>query len=305
MGNAKILRVGEPWAKQEYSRQDVCRMLAVTERQLRTWEAQGLIPGAGTYSFSDLIALRTIRELRGRRIPVRVISRALASLGKKLAHIERPLSELKISSDGRRITVQLSGQKMEAISGQMLFDFDTAELGDIRSFRREEKTIDREREAERYFQQGLMLEETGAPVAQAIQAYEKAVELNPSAAGALVNLGTICYRLRKYGEAETWYRRAVEVDADYPLAHFNLGNLYDERGDAMRARQSYSTALRLYPNYADAHFNLALLSEKTGDPLNAVRHWKTYLKLDPSSSWAVIARRQLEKLRTAAVIEPR
>lgn len=279
-------------------------MLAVTERQLRSWEQQGLVSGTGTYSFSDLIALRTIRELRGKRIPARVIGRALASLRKKLAHIERPLSELKIFSDGRMIAVQISGQKMEAISGQMLFDFDTAELGDVKSFPREKKTINREKEAEHYFQQGLMLEETGAPAAEAIRAYEKAVELNPSAAGALVNLGTIYYRLRKYDEAEAWYRRALEVDADYPLAHFNLGNLYDERGDPARARQSYSTALRLHPNYADAHFNLALLSEKTGDPLNAVRHWKAYLKLDSASSWSAIARRQLEKLRRAAVVQP-
>jgi hypothetical protein len=33
--------------------------------------------------------------------------------------------------------------------------------------------------------------------------------------------------------------------------------------------------------------------------MSAVRHWKAYLKLDPGDSWAVIARRELDKLRRA------
>jgi hypothetical protein len=34
----------------------------------------------------------------------------------------------------------------------------------------------------------------------------------------------------------------------------------------------------------------------------AVRHWTEYLKLDPSSHWSSIARRELSKLRKAAVV---
>ena len=258
-------------------------MLGVSEQQLRSWERHGLIRGEATFSFSDLIALKTLQKLRENRVPPRKIGRALTALKKKLSHVEQPLSELKIFSDGRTITVQLAGQKMEALTGQMLFNFDTSELGSLRSFQPKAAVADRvnvERQAEAYFQQGLALEETGAPIENAIEAYRKAVELNPGAAGALVNLGTIYYRQRKYEEAESHYLRAIEVDANYPLAHYNLGNLYDEQGDLTRAEQHYTTALELNPNYADAHFNLALLSERRGDFLRAVRHWKSYLKLD-------------------------
>jgi hypothetical protein len=65
------------------------------------------------------------------------------------------------------------------------------------------------------------------------------------------------------------------------------------------------TAIKLNPVYADAHFNLALLCERAGDSMKAVHHWKSYLKLDSSSSWADIARRQLEKLRHATIIRSR
>jgi tetratricopeptide (TPR) repeat protein len=293
--------------KQEYTRQDVRRVLGVTEQQLRSWERHGLIPGASLFSFSDLIALKTLQKLRENHIPPRKIGRALTALKKKLSDVERPLSELKIVSNGRTIAVQIAGEKMEALTGQMLFNFDTAELASVKSLERKVAYdhVTAERQAEMYFQRGLALEETGAPIEQAIEAYRKAVELNPSAAGALINLGTIYYRQRKYAEAEQHYHRAIDVDTNYPLAHYNLGNLYDERGDLTRAEEQYTLALRLNPNYADAHFNLALLAERRGDFLKAVRHWKNYLKLDNTGSWANIARRQLEKLRDATLIRPR
>jgi tetratricopeptide (TPR) repeat protein len=292
--------------KQGYSRGDVRRMLGVSEQQLRSWERHGLIPGIATFSFSDLIALKTLQKLRENRITPRKIGRALTALKKKLSHVEQPLSELKIFSDGRTIAVQIAGQKMEALTGQLLFNFDTAELGSLKSFA-PKPSYDRgtERQAESYFQKGLALEETGAPIEQAIESYKRAVELNPAAAGALVNLGTIYYRQRNYTEAERHYQLAVEVDTNYPLAHYNLGNLFDEQGDLERAELHYTTALRLNPNYADAHFNLALLSERQGDFLKAVRHWKSYLRLDSTGTWANIARRQLEKLRDLALIRPR
>jgi len=292
--------------KQEYTRGDVRRMLGVSEQQLRSWERHGLIPGLATFSFSDLIALKTLQKLRENRVPPRKIGRALTALKKKLSHVEHPLSELKIFSDGRTITVQIAGQKMEALTGQLLFNFDTSELGSLKSFS-PKPANDRgsERQAESYFQKGLALEETGAPIEEAIQAYKQALELNPAAAGALVNLGTIYYRQRNYQEAEQHYVKAIEVDSNYPLAHYNLGNLYDEQGDLTRAEHHYNTALRLNPSYADAHFNLALLCERCGDFLKAMRHWKSYLRLDSTGTWADIARRQLEKLREVAVIRPR
>jgi tetratricopeptide (TPR) repeat protein len=100
-----------------------------------------------------------------------------------------------------------------------------------------------------------------------------------------------------------YYKEAVNADPSYPLAEFNLGNLYDEQGRLAEAFDHYRRSLALNPQYADAHFNLALLSERTGETLKAVHHWKCYLKLDRTGAWAEIARRQLERLRKATVIQ--
>jgi len=291
--------------QQDYSRADVRRQFRLTERQLKSWERESLVPPLESYSFSDLIAIRTILELRGKGFRSRNIAEAVSSLRRKLDDVKQPLSELRILSDGRKIAVQVAGHKMEALTGQILFDFEAAELGGVRDFPERKQGGDLLRESEVWFQQGLDLEETGAPVEKVLEAYQKVVELNPAAAGALVNLGTIHYRQRKFGEAERYYKQAIAADPSYPLAEFNLGNLYDEQGRLPDAFHHYKRTLALNPQYADAHFNLALLCERTGDTLKAVLHWKTYLKLDRTGQWAEIARRQLERLREATVIQSR
>jgi tetratricopeptide (TPR) repeat protein len=229
----------------------------------------------------------------------------LESLRRKLGWVKQPLSELGFVSDGKKIAVRVAGQTMEALTGQILFDFDAAELGALTEFPDRKGSRNRMRESEAWFQKGLDTEETGAPVELAIEAYRKALELNPAAAGALVNLGTIFYRQRNFVEAERHYVQAVAADPAYPLAEFNLGNLYDEQGRVKDAADHYHRALELNPAYADAHFNLALIAERSGESLRAVSHWKTYLKLDPSGQWAEIARRQLDRLRQATVIQSR
>lgn len=279
-------------------------MLAVSERQLRGWERQGLIPAAATYDFSDLIALKSLCLLRRSGVTPRTIGRAVNSIKTRLSDVQHPLSECRITCDGKRIVVYASGQKMEPFSGQLLFDFESPELGRLKSFAPKplvSKAV-LEREAEMWFQRGLELEEIGAPVEQAQEAYEKSVALNPHSAGSLVNLGTIWYKRDKFDKAREYYTRAIQADERYPLAYFNLGNLYDEEGDLEMAERYYMRALEINPGYADAHFNLALIHERNGEAMKAVRHWKSYLRLDSISSWAEIARRQLEKLRRATLV---
>jgi tetratricopeptide (TPR) repeat protein len=291
--------------KQSYSREEALRVVGVSERQLRSWEKQELVPRLDQFAFSDLIALRSLQKLRHDRVRPARIRQAVRALREKLDGVAEPLKELKIVLEGKKIAVLLEGQKMEAVSGQLLMDFDREELRSLLEFpgeRAPASRATRQREAEAWFEKGLDLEQTGAPLPEIIEAYEKSLELDPHSAGALVNLGTIHYHLRKWDDAERCYRQALEVDGDYALAHFNLANLFDETGNRPRALAHYQAALRANPNYADAHYNAALIYQSQGEPMRAVRHWKAYLKLDPASTWASIARRELDKLCRAAVV---
>jgi tetratricopeptide (TPR) repeat protein len=291
--------------KQAYSRAETRRLLKITERQLKNWEHQKLVPVSETYGFKELLALRTLLKLRAGRVASPQIKRALTALSHKLRGIHDPLTQLKIYADGKRIRVDIEGRAMEAESGQLLLDFDPVELKRLLEFRAPDNlSADRTRRAaaEHWFQHGLELEQTGAPLEDVIEAYQKAVELDPTSAGALVNLGTIQFNARNWKEAERYYVEALAADPQYALAHFDLANLYDERGDRTQALEHYQAALVISPSYADAHYNLALLYQGANQPMKAVRHWMEYLKLDPASHWSSIARRELAKLRKAAVV---
>ncbi len=287
--------MASPKAAETYTRSEVRRILKITENRLRSWERLDLCEQRTEFGFADLIALKTLQKLREKRIPATRIKSSLASLGKKLAGIKRPLWYLKIVSDGKRVAVELPGGKMEALTGQMLFDFDASSLKPVTELsKREVRTADRVREAEDWFRRGLELEEGGSAGQEAVDAYRKALELNPDAAGAWVNIGTLLYQQRELEEAERCYREALKTSPDYALAHFNLGNICEESERLSEAVNHYRLALNLQPKYADAHYNIALVYERAGEPMRAAKHWRSYLKIDSTSPWALIARQQLK-----------
>lgn len=292
-----------------YSRKDVCRLLKIDLRVLKRWERQQLIQARNEYRFSDLLALKQIARLRSERAHPRRIRQALEALRIHLGGFSESLEDVRLYKDGRRVRIQIGKQKMEPVSGQLVFDFTQGEISKLLQLPRAEshgqelrERLRNKLEADRWFERGLELEQTGAPYERIVEAYQCAADLDPSSAGALVNLGTVHFNARAWAKAENFYKKALAVDAAYPLAHFNLGNLYDERGEVEGAVHHYREALRLQPGYADAHYNLALLYQGQHDFMRAVRHWKAYLKLDRQSAWADIARRELAKLQLQTVM---
>jgi tetratricopeptide (TPR) repeat protein len=290
-----------------YSRTAVRRLLRVSEAQLRSWERQKLVPPSADYGFRDLVALRTLAELRKNHVAPQRIKLAIHALRRSLDGVENPLKELKMYAVGKKIRVELEGHAMEAESGQLLLDFSHGELTRLLEFRAKKEDVRKQKsgkqEAAYWFERGLEMEKDSAPLADVITAYKRAIELDPHTAGAHVNLGTIYFNARKWSEAEYHYKQALAADPNYSLAHFDLGNLYDERGNQALAAEHYIQALRITPNYADAHYNLALVYQGSGQTMKAVHHWMTYLKLDPISQWSSIARRELAKLRDATLLQ--
>lgn len=79
----------------------------------------------------------------------------------------------------------------------------------------------------------------------AIEAYERAVELNPRRAAIWVQYG---HALKEGGErarAETAYRRALEIDGSKADTHLQLGHLLKISGRPKEAAEAYVTALEL------------------------------------------------------------
>lgn len=267
-----------------YTTRDVAKLLGLSEPQVRSQARVGyLAPDRGPrnayrFSFQDLVLLRAAKALSEARIAPRRIRRALRTLVRQLP-AGRSLSGLRISSEGNRIVVRDGDDAWHPESGQLLLDFQVAELaaraGPVaRRVARRARRSDEPLTAEQWYDLGADLE-TAAPE-DAQDAYARAIALEPRHAGARVNLGRLLQEAGRPAEAAIEYRAALAAQARNAVAAFNLGTALEDLGRLAEAIDAYRKALEVDPDLADAHFNLARLYESSGKRTAALRHLRAY-----------------------------
>ncbi len=279
-----------------YSRQDVLRILQVSARQLQGWERAGLVESLESYTFQQLSQLRKLRLLSSQRIPSSRISASVAAM-QRVSGMANPLLEAGMVHAGSRVIFRHEGAIVDPLSRQLVFDFDARNTSGLCTVVGGASTQRyRELQAAELFYQAVRMEDEQGGAREVMELYNRAIELHPTHAAALINLGTIYYNQRQYLQAEAVYRRATEADPHYALAFFDLGNSLDELQRLLEAIEAYKAAIRLMPKYADAHYNLALAYERIGEQRRALPHWMTYARLDPMGPWSSHARGQAKRL---------
>lgn len=276
-----------------FSRDEVQRILDLTPKQLDYWDRLRLVSlrkeqNTRFYNFHDLIGLRTVKQLTENGVPANRLGRALAALRKGILNSHAPLNELRVLSNGRDVVVERDGVRVDPLSGQLVMNFDTRELG-------EKVRVMSGHSAEELFETALDSETEGR-AQESIEAYERALTANPDRLEALINCGTLYYELENLEKAEEYFRRAVESDSQSSLAHSNLGSVLEELGHLEEARQHLRSAVRLEPGYSDARYTLALVCEKMNAFAEAREHWQQYVALDPASPWSDFARKRIAEL---------
>ena len=283
-----------------FTSRDVAKLLGLSAAKLRTLDRSQIVSPTGSrngkrcYTFQDLIALRATHDLLARQVKPRDVAKAIMALRQTLPRVTRPLQELRIVSDGRRVVVRTGDGAFEPVTGQMVLDFQVNALrDDVVRLLRPDTLKARARTAYDLYARASALDEDPASFEEAEKLYQRAIDLDPQLAIAYTNLGNIRFRRGDEAGAETLYRRALEIDDRQPEAHYNLGYVLLERGDAQRAVPYFQRALQSDPRFADAHFNLAMAFEQLTERAKARPHWKRYLDIEPTGTWADIARQHL------------
>jgi tetratricopeptide (TPR) repeat protein len=273
----------------EFDSKDLKRLFGLPASQVRSLIKAGHISplkkaGRLSYSFQDLIVLRTLGSLRAAKIPTQKINRTLREIRESLPG-ELPLSGLSIVAVGDRIVVREGQSLRESDTGQYTLALEFVDQGgdllmiDKRTNARlsagEEAAGNAASDAmEDDFERALALEESDTEAAIAL--YRACLDADAKRMEARLNLGRLLHEKGRLDEAEGVYRGS---NAAEPLLSFNLAVLLEDRDRAGEAMAVYRHAIALDPGLADAHFNLARLYEQAGNARDALRHLLAYRRL--------------------------
>lgn len=283
-----------------FTRSEITRLLGITPSRLRTLDRAGVVSPSGrkrgrrAYNFSDLIALRAAQALLSNNVRLRDVTRAVTTLRGTLPSVKRPLQELRIVSDGKKVVVRTHDGAFEPLTGQMMLDLEVKTLrDDVVRVLRPSAGRERARTAYELYLRASEIDEDQATMDEAEELYRRAVELDPWLAIAYTNLGNIRFRRQDTEGAEAYYRQALDIDAQQPEAQYNLGYVMLEKGRPRESIPLFQGAIAADPKFSDAYFNLAMAYEQLGDTKSARPYWQSYIELEPRGTWTEIARRHL------------
>lgn len=267
-----------------YTTSEVSDLIGLKPAQVRHFVRRSLlIPERGErgeyrFDFQDVVLLRTAKSLLESRVSPRRALRALLKVRSDL-ETEKGLTSVRIFAEGSNVLVRERDRLWEPETGQSHFDFgggapEPATQVEQLSERtlivaREPETLD----SDDWYNLALDLEDANYP--RAMDAYAKALELNPRNADAHVNLGRLMQLNGDIKRAKRHYERALELVPNHQLALYNLGTVFDELNEFDAAAEYYRRA----PAVPDAHYNLSRIFEILGDELAARRHMRSYRQL--------------------------
>jgi tetratricopeptide (TPR) repeat protein len=281
--------------KAVYSSRDVAQIVGISESRVRYWAQTGVVGpseranGRTVYTFQDLVGVKTAKELLDNGVTLQRARKNLEALRAQWpgGGLDRPLSRLRIRSDGERLVVSDGAATFEPLSGQLVMDLALDELsGQVAELSAPEPaTSTRAESAWAWFLDGGACEARGDDD-RALIAYQKALDGDPALAAAHTNLGNLLYRRGERGEARSHYEQALALDPEQPEARYNLANLLDDIGEPEQARMEWYRVVTACPEFADAHYNLAVACARQGDAAAARTHLGRYLRLVPDDERA-------------------
>lgn len=115
---------------------------------------------------------------------------------------------------------------------------------------------------EPYYDEGMFYQQAG-DLANAKQAYNQALQIDPNDKSALYNMGYILFVLDDYPHALRFFDRTIENDSANAMAYFGRGECYENMNEPARAYDDYRLALKHNPDLTAAKEALSEVKGKT------------------------------------------
>ena len=285
---------------QGYSLRDLQSLLGVSRRVLTGLIDAGFVsPTRGRrnelrFSFRDVVLLRTAFRLQSARIPSRRILQALSRIKDEVPK-DAPLSGIRITAIGDAVAVRTGPSQWDATSGQLLLDFEAADIRGQVTFMdtTPASQISRERQAEDWYALAEQLQESDPAGAE--QAYRKALDLSPNPHyHAYNNLGALLSSDHsRCGDALKVFEEALEHFHEDELLHYNRAVLLEQMERLDEAAESYLRCVQLNPRSDEAQFNRAVILEQLGRYDEAAQAFVQCLQLNPHHEEASVRFSQL------------
>jgi len=114
----------------------------------------------------------------------------------------------------------------------------------------------------------------------AIKDFNTAIILNPQFVEAYVNRGIAYVGKSQYELAMQNYQKAIEIDPNFDLAYVNFGLLYQEQKQYEQAINNYTIALNINPKHADAYHHRANAQRDLGSYDLAIEDYNKAIKIN-------------------------
>ena len=309
----------------------LAELLQVPMTTIRRWHRRGLITPTRQvkklpyFDLEEIASARRIAALIAAGVNSAQIEKQLSRLAELYPDLQRPLSQLSIIVEGRKVLLR-QGEGLVEPSGQKRLDFDNAiepentindgppatiSFADASAISGDQTANHRVAETAGDFSLGsgirsksdflqlaIELEDDGE-FQSAIDVYRSLSLAQGPSADVSFRMAELLYQVNDLAAARERYSMAVEFDEAFVEARANLGCVLVELGQADLALATFEGALEHHPDYPDVHFHLARLLDEIGSDRKAWQHWARFLELTPNGPWADEARLRIEAGQTS------
>lgn len=124
---------------------------------------------------------------------------------------------------------------------------------------------------------------------EALREYFNAVALKPNEPKYLEACGMANYRMSNFTDAQNYFEEAIQYDSQNGEVYFYLGNIYAmSHNNPEQALKHYQRAMLLQPNLRNGHLNIGNAFALLNNIESAIKEYESELAMYPQSTSAMV-----------------